>query len=418
MAFITDDTEDQTLTEQEDTSVIHPDLETVISSTKDIAPANVIGWMNGTPISVNYYHGLQPEDGQVETLALEIPAVNQSYQLIEDMELVLESGIESTYDADSQKNLYTATALVNAAVTPNMYDMVSFVYIDGRELLMEISNVERLSHLATTAHRVELRELSIGDSELLVNAKAKASLKTTYIKDQIQVGGKAIIGSETMTRRMDLKDMLIKLSTMHRQSFYSSQMDSLVLESPSGYKLYDRYMNDLVRTIMPDISRVRVLEDPYESDRANLWDALLKMKSYLLGSGDTYSGWIPVNYLPPLGTNPRLVNGESVLVTHLHSEESCETHGYTVLTEEFTETVEGIHDPMSGSSYILSDDWYDGVTETDDLMEQLINQHMLTQNLNRDVLDTLCESSFGWPDHYRYWYQPILMILITMELRK
>lgn len=414
MPWLEDEDNEEVTEEQLTHSVANPEMESELINTADIPLGNVINVLEGTPFTLDWYSVLSDGSSEIIPLDPNRPASLQSYRHIKNMEVRVTSPMSTTYDEETNTTRMTMGITTYPGLAPTVGEVATLTGPDGRLITMNVTSVTPMTYMSRAVHECELTMIEVGNGEFYNNLMTKIGEVSLFLVGRLASGLDPIITSTDYTLRVSLDEMLDDLTNDYSRSFYCRRLKTMALETEGGMLLYDADLLSALKYIRPWAHPMEVLwHDVGTGFRGSFWESLISMDYNMLLDVRSTCKWVTPQSISPLGIDPVLRTIENLYL--------CKSDGVSGLSSaslpvELDEQ-EGIYSPFSDDSYVLSRDYYDGVESVNEL-EVLIDTHYAKARLDRTVLESLVTKSYDWPDSFRFYYQPVLMILIKMELCK
>jgi hypothetical protein len=439
--------------------------------------AQLLTHVEGSSWTVNYYSQVLDADSQVTGQALGQYAVTQQYKLIRGMELKVTTPLSAVVDNEQKTTSYTGTATVYPFVRPNQGDMFLADVGAGREGIFEITTVTPLSIYKQTCHTIDYRMIDFSDVGTRRQDLENKTVETLqYVRDFLTYGQNPLVFEEDFTQLQQLRRNFKLMVKQYFDSFFSQEYGTIILPGQT-LPTYDPYLVKALLTCFtmddnPKVMNVRCLnvEDDQAFQATTLWTALIEReKKYLLDAftqyglvyayefsgnamheGIRYSGMARVVYpLDPVLTvdynqqpPTKLVSGETLEIAPPKMTPAARMNpNVQWLDNSLPDVLTGfasgqgladapqlpppppyIHNAMMDGYYVFSQAFYnnDCTPGAQSQLELLVRQYLDGKALNYRALAELSDSvSRGglWTSMSRFYYVPILLILIRSAVR-
>lgn len=420
--------------------------------TKYTALQSIITHVEGSSwVTDSYYSQVLTTQGELSSLQPNQAAVYQQYTKINKMELRVTSPL-----VPSQNNETRAITLVGAAnvytfLTPNRGDMFIAGIGDGREGVFTLTNTEKKSILKDTAYSIEYELVDYLTPEYRQNLDEKTIKTLHFVKERITHGQRPVLIESELRRYEELKEQRRRLVTGYMREFFSRQFKVLLVPGQDE-PTYDPYLTDfIVKVIGGDENEYvrEIKEYNLAGDDAELvvtlWDMLrggevdtldhLNQKMWTI-STSAFRLWptlqsvyyselrrvvYPIDQRHLVDRKYRKTRqwvGESIrpTIAKLGLDEKCRQ-----LRTKYSlaPTDQPIFHPVSGDDYyVMSKAFY--VSDLDNV--SIIEAHTLAYLKGRvgDVGELLwmCACSTHWTPLERYYYTPVLIVLLIVSLER
>jgi len=409
-------------------------------------PANaLLTTLEGSSWFVEYYQQILDDDNGLNGQITNREAVFQQYRLIHEFEFRVTNPLTSSQNNDTKEMTLTGSANIHPVLVPNVGDMFLADVGDGREGVFRITSSERRSIFKETAHFIEYELISYSTPERLADFKRKTVQVLHYSKDFNYYGQNPLIEEEQYYLIKDLKVALQSMTVSYFKKFFSNEYHSLAMPAQSQ-AIYDHF---LVKAIKASFNtdeanellylRAFDVSDDQTMGAISLWDAVLNQdKRYLLHAFERAGVMSAYTFTREPMMESFYHSGFQAIVYPKDNEVSVDYEleqrtkdGFldvmsevpsrigkidTLLTQEDLEGLpyEGatlIHPVLIDDFYIFSQFFYDGSVGQSKL-ELAVRDHIENKPVNRKLLKVLSQTYHAWGGLERFYYTPILMMLI------
>lgn len=427
----------------------------------------MITHIEGSTWPGDYYSQILAGSEEVSPFQLGQMPPYQQYHEIKNCQLKLQGGLSNSVDGESGVMTMTGTALVYPCMRPNLGDAFLADIGDGRLGQFTVSSppVPKTIFKETT-YEIQLTLTRFADAEL-VDAIRKRVVKTSYfVSDFLVYGQNPIISAEALASKELFERKLKELRNLWLKMFYSTEFKTIAVPGQAS-ACYDPYITRAFLDIHdqsdhPLISKIKVLncDGIDEAHQTSIWDVLLKQDSTLLYTAfktPTLTSVSNFHWMPHFesiqysGLSNVVVSAlESATVDRDYSSQVPITgHLYrdlmdmqidiasTIYLNSFDEfhypdedvlspesfyldtEVPLIHPIANHGGYVLSKGFYDEDVEQMSKLEILVKQYVDTEGIvNLTVLMAFCNSAKEWGRLEKFYYIPVLMILLISSLRR
>ena len=414
--------------------------------------------IEGATWTVTYYEQVVDVDNELQPQQLTLDAAYQQYIKINGLELKVSSDLATTQNSVTKEMELTGSSLLYPYIIPNKGNMFVADVGDGRQGVFTITSTERKTILKETCHVIEYVLVDYLTDERAKDLEDK-TIKTTYfVKEFLQHGQNPVIVDSEYDAVVNLKRGYRKLLSHYFADFFSLEFSTFLVPDQE-YSTYDPFItkaiiNTLDTSEFPLIKSVRPLN--VSEDQAmkmiNLWDCLLAMSSDLLVmagqryglvrstyfdvdaryDGIRYSGIkyvvypvdertdVDADYCPPHD----LITGLIVQGKTRTSDVRRMVHDTTLngfyegdVNGEGIDVLPDIHSVVKDEFYIFSEAFYYDEPTAQSKLEKLALQGLENQAIDLMVLNDLVSNAKRWGNLERFYYIPILLMLIKQSLR-
>lgn len=421
--------------------VVVDDSETPIES--------MVAYLSGMPWPVDYYSQLLGEHSDLRELDPGANAAFQQYTKTVGLELRVDSALSSSYDTEGGITTVNGSAVI-VHVVPNIKDY--FIADAGMQEkgLFNVTNVERLTFGRNSAYRIDytLSSYARDNSELASNLEAKVVSTYHFSKERLAEGLAPVLQEDDYNDSVTLSRRYQETIVRFFRSFFNRA--TMLLLVPNGsVTTYDFGLCNFLTMIMdsseaPEINDISYI--PTDNDRylgqGNLWTALIdrnyddlsRIHSKACLAPSTYfnhSSWLKTavywniaKYVYPVITKDELAiaglnsppyTGTADFVTadaRMEVSPYLEKNSYQVAEK----SVPLIKSVLIDDSYVLSQDFYTGGPNLS-VLEILVRDYLKCQQINLKMLSALIQRYPDWPALERFYYGPILILLMKDAIK-
>lgn len=423
--------------------------------------AALISHIEGSSYIVDYYSQVLSSDEQLMDFQPNVLAVYQQYRKIVKMELKLQGALSSSFDTDSHMATVTGTAIVYPFIRPNKGDAFIADIGDGRAGQFTVTDATSLSILNETCYEISFVLARYATEELVDLIDARVVDTVYFEKDFLTYGQNPVLTTEEVENLKRIESLEKDLLT-HWLGLFTSQHFRTILLPGQELAVYDSYLINALFSVLnvnEDIRLQRItvknIEGIHPMQKMDFWTALIytdKNKlydcftKYMLATAQTldrypvfssirYSGigyFIYPNYeQDSVDSDYRpFTHGEVKLLRNLNdSAIDLASLTFNNALTEFLEPVEpgtniylsdevpSIHPVTVDAGYVLSLHFYNDNVPGMSKLELLVRDYFNTTNVNVQVLFSFAESIRHWGRLEKFYYIPILIILLKYAKR-
>lgn len=434
----------------------------IVTDTKYTPLQSLLVFVEGSIWNCTYYTQVTNRDSDLRVEDAGQSPIYQQYKKIVDLELKVDSPLSASQSDDTKYMTVTGSAYINPFLVPESGDMFIADTGNGNDALFVVNNSERKSYLKDSVFLIDYMLLGyvkdLGDRVDDLNNKL---IETTYFsKDYALKGEDPFLTSSDKQNVTELNQIKQQLLDYFFDNYYNHELSTLIMPG-QDYYVYDYYITKFVFSLVDsfdnnNIRKVRLLNvgnDPLINKPTVLtalikWDSnILKVANRYMGltysrafgidptlEGVSFSGVDFVVYpkaeitkspLPNVTgsyiseiNNPNLFNDGALQyptntkiglpMSDYSLKAISATYGSINIAGNTTPLVKPI---LSDTSYILSDAFYDN-TSGMSVLEGMLKQYLNTNTISKDNLISICEDYYNWSDLDRYYYTPLLLLLI------
>lgn len=423
----------------------------VTVDTRYIPSSSLLTHIEGSSWTVNYYSQVLNADNQVQGQNLSLSPLYQQYKLVRSFEFKVTSPLTSSQDANSKSMQVTGAANIYPFLIPNVGDMFIADIGDGREAVFKVTSSERRAIYKDTAHAVGYVLIDYQSPERAGDFDAKTVETVVFVKDFLEYSQNPLLHEADYQAAKTLESRYRELLEMYFHSFASNEFKTLLVPFQVN-PVYDAFLTKAIKAVFttwdsPQLQTMRELnvsgDDAMKS--ITLWDALVSRRKSLLRSASRRTGLViahgfsrdpmldgiyysgvryvvyPKDPTPsadvfamgakkPL-SDTQLINGPTE-VTHL--DELLNTIVLQGLPEGNTPLIKPI---LEDDYYVLSQAFYRGDVANLSRLESCVMDYLDHKALNYRTLLAFCDNHYSWGALERFYYVPVILMLIKANLR-
>lgn len=434
----------------------------LITDTKYVPLQSLLVFVEGSIWNCNYYSQVTNRDSDLRVEDSMQSPIYQQYKKIVGLELKVDSPLSANQADDSKYMTVAGSAYVNPFMVPESGDMFTADTGNGNDALFVINNSERKSYLKDSVFLIEYTLLGyVKDLQDRVDDLDNKLIETTYFnKDYALKGNNPFLTSEQNHNAVALVQIKQQLLNYFFDNYYNSELSTLIVPG-QDYYVYDYYLTKFIFSLVDsfdnsNIRKVRLLnlsnddliKKPTLLDALKKWDSnVLKVSQRYMGltysrsfgidpmlEGVAFSGVDLVVYPMAAITKSPLSNPVGAYVSEINNPNIFNRGGlsyptnstvglpmsdYTLVNKQGVynsveiagKTVQLVKPVLSDKSYLLSDSFYDNGSDMS-VLEAMTKQYLNTESISKSNLISVCEDYYNWSDIDRFYYTPILILLM------
>lgn len=393
-------------------------------------------YIEGQQWFVDYYKQVLNDHDEGNPLSTGTPGALQQYRKIKNVEFKLTSPLSGSFEAGPNEWTMTGTANLYPSLVPNKGDMFVADIGDGHSGIFTVEQVSEKSIYKDTAYEIEFFLAFEYNQEGHGRDLEAKVIETLYFeKDRLLYGENPMVVEKKHFSDIDLRKWENLLFETLYQEFIDNQ--EMTWRVPiEGVRLYDhgyaRMMATLFDTDSLLMRTVRLLNIgvPNHQQIKTFWDALLERDMRYLSlvdrqwhithRGDLYA--VAVLNSAFFSTFNCYVLPMRFITQHLQlnltAEAVVKDLAYFVKCEDkvITEKQQPLIYPANiDNNYVLSDNFYRGQGNYS-ILELLTKEYMEGKPVQLDKLHQLLDSCLAWNRLDKFYYYPILVILIRAAI--
>jgi hypothetical protein len=430
--------------------ITDPKYKGIAIDTRYIPTTDLLTHIEGSSWTVDYYSQILDQDNGISGQAVNKPAQLQQYRRIRRMELKVTQSLTASQDAASKKMSYKGSANVYPVLIPNQGDMFIAQVDDGRMGIFTITSSERKSFYKDSVFAIEYEMVDYAEPERLLDLETKSVQTLEFVRDYLQAGQNPLVEKDEWQQISKLHSRYESMLSTYTKQFMSKEFMTIIAPG-QPYPTYDAW---LVRALTemfestdtPELLRMRQLDCDDDPSMActQLWNVLLHKDPQLLKFANKRAGLVWVNRFT---RNPMLNgirwSGINLVVYPSNVELTVDQalNGITPITEASLQPVPSrngsLEDLIANSSlqglpytsaplinpvliddyYVLSQAFYENTTGQSKL-ELAVRDYLEDRAINKDLLLAFCDTYHGWGGLERFYYTPIVLMLIRAAIRR
>ncbi len=434
----------------------------IVTDTKYVPLQSLLVFVEGSIWVCDYYSQVTNKDSDLRVEDSMQSPIYQQYKKIVGLELKVDSPLSANQADDTKYMTVAGSAYINPFIVPEAGDMFTADTGNGNNALFVINNSERKSYLKDSVFLIEYTLLGyVKDVGNRVDDLNNKLIETTYFnKDYALKGKDPFLTSEENHTVEELSQVRQQMLNYFFDNYYNSELSTLILPG-QDYYVYDFYLTKFVFSIVDsfdnnNIRKIRLLNVGGDDliKKPTLLTALIKWDSNILKVCNRYMGLtysrafgtdptlegiafsgvdfvvypitpITKNLLsspngsyvaqinnPSLFNNGALMNPTNTPVGLPMSDYSLVgklgTYGSITIVDKKVPLVKPV---LFDKSYILSDSFYDNGDDMS-VLEGMVKQYLNVENVSKNNLMAICQDYYNWSDLDRFYYTPLLMLLM------
>jgi hypothetical protein len=428
-----------------------PQYRGVVVDTRYLPSSALLTNIEGSSWSVNYFSQVLNADNALSGQQMNLNAIYQQYRMIEKFELKVTTPLSSSQDTDTSQMNVTGAANVYPFLIPNVGDMFLADIGDGREGVFRITLSERRSIFKDTCYGIEYQLVDYSTEERRADFASKTIQKFLFMKDFLQYGQNPLLLAEDATNIRTLQGRYYELTRDYFRNFTSNEYKTLLIPSQPS-TIYDHFVTKVMTTIVSttdarEVSSIRRLNvDGDDAMKAtNLWDCLLERDKRLLDLAARESGTILTKMFSRNARHEGIYYSGISYVVYFKDPELTVDYGLYKQSQPLSATrlipvpsrspvasalfeptvlngVAGagaplLHPVLIDNHYVLSEAFYTRSEAGQSKLELAVHDYLDGEAPNFKSLVEFCDSYHAWGPLERYYYTPILLILMKSAIR-
>lgn len=419
-------------TEQYSPKLTDKDYKHSVVSSKLTPMGALLTLVEGTSLTVDYYSQVLGKDEEPSTFDYYKDNVHQQYLYTKGLELKLQSALNQSFDPEDQTANITGTAIMYPYHRPNVGDVFVADVGDGQAGLFSITEVEKKSMFKQACYEVNFILSDYLSPDLESKLKQKVVKETEFVKDFMLYGQNPIIATTEKVKLDKLQDLKEDVLADWLSEFYSVEFRTLLV--PNKTPTYDPFIIEMVtrlfnkteHSLLNDIQKFNVDErnTNYNND---IWDVLIEREVFMLRSAFPK---IHVVDTKTLTRNPFLQgiywSGIKNVILPVNTGFStddnlglnCVYQSNGQLQLKQVEDSQNLLPDINDKSYVFSSQFYQNTNASGlSKLEYLVNNYLNFKANNDKEIVQLINQRHQWSKLERFYFTPVLLILVISEIR-
>lgn len=394
------------------------------------ADTSVITYIAGYQWTVYYYSQLIGRDEGLSVFSPNQLPVYQSYHLIKDFEIRLQSELSPNFDEKDGSMTMSGAATLYPSVIPNNGDCFIADIGDGQAGLFTVTHAVQKTYFKQTTYEIQFELIRYMTKSIDDELASRVNKTSYFVKNRYLYGQDAIVISEDYNRINDLREANSLLISQWLQAFYSPEYSTLrVPVSPAV--VYDPYVMRAVTTILEQREhlilqqmRIYACNEKYIDSNIDLYKLLLSREKQMLPhifkkakwSTAKEGNWDPVLADFRYSRMSHLVEPLSLIENGDYEEAFYYSHGNAVeshadpLNSVYTKGL--IHPVHKDGYYVFSEAFYENRPGDMSELEAMVHRFLREEMINPAKLMEMHTDYPTWSRLDRFYYG-ILIIALT-----
>lgn len=440
---------------------------TILETKFEDQPAT-ISHIEGSPWTLEFYLSqILDRDSPLQGQQVTSHAIHQQYHAIMGMEIRVQGSLSHSQDANSTESTVTGSAYMFPFLVPNVGDMFVARMFDGSIGIFQITRCEKLSIMKDSAYAVDYLLVGSNDKKRYDDLMRKIVKRSYFNRDFLYHGQNPILTEEAFDTLKFLQRTYHQINQQYFDAFFSIEYATLIVPSQM-LPTYDKFLLNAVLGMVDQRSHDRIkyirnlnVQDDTVMRSRSIWDVLrsrdrnqmydIFTKAGVVGAntftnqpifeGIFYSGMRQVVYPidPPFHVDTALhLNAKMPMSNQIgqgqtsnafaaykarkqkfQDEQLQEGEEPVEVTDEEVYQELGIKPVFTDDYYLFSKAFYENDTApfAQSKMEVLVNRYIDGESISYSELRDLAKNVHCWTSVERFFYTPVLMVLIGSVIR-
>jgi hypothetical protein len=425
-----------------------PQIKTAVIDTRYTPQSDLLAFIEGSTWVVDYYSQVLDAGDELGGQDTSSPAPLKQYRRIWSLELkVVQDLSQVSVDPNSSETVLQGSSNVYPFLVPQVGDMFRAGIMDGREGIFKVTRSEPHQISADKVHTIEYQLVGINDPIRAHDLELKTIKKYYFIKDFLLNLQNPLLEEEDYHASKKLESFYYDLTYLYFTQYFSREVMTIVVPAQSGIT-YDHGLTDFVKSILAStddvhVSSIRQLNigDDGNITAPSLWDMLSRRDPKLMKFIYTQTGLVGRYsfHRSALMAGMRYTGVERIVYPinakkNVDFEYSKEIEK-PVMVENIVSTMPAYvppPPPQAGQigtmplikpvnmseSYVLSSAFYTRNNNDWSLLERLLMDYLDFKIIAASDVLKLCEASYDWGPVEKFYYFPLVLLLIRYNLRR
>lgn len=432
--------------------IAKPAYKGVVVDTQYIPQSSLITGIEGSSWTVDYFSQVVNDDNDLSGQQIARDPIYQQYRLIRGMELKVQNPLTPSQDTDSKQLTITGTAVTYPFLIPQEGDMFIADVGDGREGVFRITNTEVRSYFEQACYQIDYVQVDYSTALRRGDLIRKVVEELYFVRDFLLHGQNPLLYKQDYIDVQTLSQRYAEILDVYMRMFMSHEFKTLILPG-QDYPIYDHFVAKAITALFevsrhPDLMQMRVLnvDDSDVLKCFTLWDMLIRRDADLLPfvnkrvglvnarsfterpqlEGIRYTG---INYVvyptdPDVCVDyevrkPQVPASSTEHVKPVPARKGALEYlmGKKVLSGLPYNKAPLIKDVTVDDYYIFSQAFYEEQDGGLSQLEALVRDYLNDKAIDRSTLVLLTETYQAYGGLERFYYLPIILLLIKASIR-
>jgi hypothetical protein len=448
MPVFTDTPDAPSLPKKDVVQAFKPTIKTAVVDTRYTPQSDLLAYIEGSTWTVDYYSQILDAHDELGGQDMAAPGPLRQYRRIWSMELKVTQDLSQiSQEAASNEITLQGGANVYPFLIPQVGDMFRAGVADGREGIFKVTRVQAMQVFAETAHTIEYQQVAANDPARVYDLENKTIHTLYFVKDFLLNQQNPLLEEGDYHASRKLEGFYYDMTHLYFTQYFSREKMTLIVPHQRGYT-YDHGLTDFVKAIMNSfddvhISSIRQLNIGDDAGIAapSLWTMLDRRDPKLMKFIYTKTGLVGRNsfHRSAMMAGMRYTGVERI-VYPLDAKRNVDYHQgrereKAVMVENIISTSPAYVPPAPpqagqvgmmdvikpvdmAQSYVLSTAFYARDNTQLSLLEKLVLDYLDFKIIAAGDVLKLCDASYDWGPVEKFYYFPIVLMLIRYNLRR
>lgn len=409
--------------------------------------------VSGSAYIVDYYRQVINKDNALYSQDIGQIATQQQYILYKQLELRQQGSLSVDQDDKDKVFNVRGTAFIHSSIIPNEGDMFAGDIGDGRLGIFNVTRSQRMSIMKDTVYQIEYALTYTDKAQPLQLKDLNSKVIDTfyYVKERMDFNDNPFLAEAEYNFFRYLGSIYENMRAEYFNDFFSKEVAAFILPDQTQ-TIFDYFIYKALRVLYRDDKfsfvqkhqAINIDDDDVINREKDLFTVLLKRSKHLFDICEARVGYARLASFHWEGsTNPITYTGITSIVypvihedridlglnrnTRLAVEEpfraSTSQLPDRIKNKEVTgflvdgKTIDLIKPVSIDTYYVFSQAFYEEDTENLSILEAMTLAYINNKSFNYQALKLMCENYKYWNRLERFYYKPVLMILIQSILK-
>lgn len=414
-------------------AITEPEYKHSIVQSSDIPMGALLTQISGSSWTCDYYAQMLGTSESPLPFDIEQQEVYQQYQLIKGYELKLQGDLAQSYDSQTHITTITGTAIMYPYTRPNYGDMFVADVGDGKAGLFTITAVEEQSRYKQACYQIDFVMTKYMTSNLETAINERVVKKTSFIKNFMLYGQNPVVASSDKVQHDVYVNLIDDTFNDWLYEFYSNAHRTIVVPIDNE-ALFDPHLTKMILRVF-DNERYPILAnivtyisaDSQINPHTDVWSAIVERELYMLRN--SFSDYT-LRRTSAYSNNTHL---QSIYYSSLDSIVAPVFEN--TRADERLGIVSSVADmPMphnrseAGSQwlpvfetqydYVFSQGFYNSLPlDQLSVIERMVIDYLNARAISDSNLMQMVQSRQTWSPIERFYYVPVLVLLMISQTR-
>lgn len=435
--------------------------------TKYIPKSSMLAWINGSNWRVTYFSQILDATQEPTPLALDRQPPYQQYQRIMGLDIKVNQPLDITQDERIRTFSVTGAGHTYPAITPNQGDMMLGNIGDGRIGIFTITSARRETYMRDSTYAIEWKMVGFLTQQQIDNLEAKTQITYYWDANKLGSGCNPFVTEAEQAANSEFAKTRAEIIRRYIADFFSVQFSTFLVPDQLN-TTYDHFVVKLLLNILDTgeswtLRKAKVLNVMSEPvmRQTTMWD-MLACQNPTMGCGATerahlvmtmISRWKPELQAIGYSGIPRMVypiDAPTDVDSQYKGSNRCRPEGIPYQAGQPRRPEKGpyrtqaqrndkwfqrtapedqrdlnkawsfppdIKPVVIDDYYVFSEAFYYEDAKLQSKLEMLAWQMIKGEQINKEQLLAVIKCCLSWDNLERFYYHPVLILLLGYAIR-